>query len=557
MARMKPDSFDYSQTESNGEERVYDSLKKNLCDDWLICHSWRWLKHPNNKKTYKKQGEGDFVLFHPSCGIIVIEVKGGTIEYRENGKYYANNILIQNPEKQASDTKFEIKARLKERNLEDNVYVSHAVWFPDIIWNIDYPPNLNSQILFDKNDLTNPENKLRKLTSGNIIPIKDNKAIQIVEKMLFNSFKLVKSLKFSIQDTMTEMVRLNQQQINALEYLDEQHCIGVKGRAGTGKTLLAVYKAKQLSESGKKVLFLCFNRSLADWLSAELSGTNISVFTYHKYASDYLHKYKPWRIPDTSEESKGYFDHIGNEFSEVISENADEFDCCIIDEAQDLKPEWFTEIKNAFYPELHFYFFFDPLQIPYTRKIVLQEKHFSFGALIIPLYKNMRNTKQVSQSAWNVLRESYNEHKHFNSIDGDYPEVNLCEDEVADKVYQKIMLLINLEGISRESITILSMGNGTESKIGKQIYDIPVIPFRKFKGLENDIVLLIDVNYQHFHDPVFQRELYVAMTRSRFYTILFINNKDTIMKKAYLRYLGVENISQQIIEDQLKKNNYE
>lgn len=557
MARMKPDSFEYSHTESNGEGRVYDSLKKNLSDKWLVCHSWRWLKHAKHKGTHKNQGEGDFVLFHPDCGIIVIEVKGGSIEYKDDGKYYANGILIQNPEKQASDTKFDIIARLKEKGIDKMVYVSHAVWFPDVKWDIDYPANLDSQILFEINDLINPEQKLKHLVPNYIKPITDVKVIQQVEKLLSNSFKLVKCLRFSIQDAVSEMVRLNQQQINALEYLDEQRSLGIKGRAGTGKTLLAVHKAKQLSESDKRVLFLCYNRGLADWLTDELNGSGINVFTYHQYSLNYLKKYKPWRIQDTFVESASYFDYVGNEFSEVISENADGYDCCVIDEAQDLKPEWFTELKNTFYPNLQFYFFFDPLQILHSKKIALQDSHFDFGALIIPLYKNMRNTKQVSQASWNVLREKYNEHKHFNSIEGEYPEVILSGNDVAEMVYQKILLLINLEGISRERITLISMAAENRSDIGKEVYGIPVISYRKFKGLENDVVLIVDVNYKHFHDQVYQRELYVAMTRSRYSTILFIDNKDSIMKKAYQQYLNVTDITKEIINQELKKNNYE
>ena len=134
MARMIPDSFEYSETQSGGEERVFNALNEKLNDEWLIYHSWRWLKNLTNSTIRKSQGEGDFVLFHPNCGIIVIEVKGGTIEYRDNGKFYSNNNLIKNPEKQASDTKFDIVARLEEKGLKNLCYVGHCVWFPDIQW---------------------------------------------------------------------------------------------------------------------------------------------------------------------------------------------------------------------------------------------------------------------------------------------------------------------------------------------------------------------------------------------------------------------------------------
>jgi hypothetical protein len=356
MARIKPDDPYYYVTNSGAEKRIYVSLKEHLNDEWLVCYSWRWLKHPQNQKTKKQQGEGDFILFHPDCGIIVIEVKGGSIEYRDNGKYYSNGKLIQNPEKQASDTKFDIIQRLTDNNLNNKCYVSHCVWFPDIRWNIDYPPNLNSKTLFDERTLSNPEPILKALSPSYIKRVESNH-IQLIENILHKPFKIVKSLKFKISDTIEEQVRLNQEQIKAFEYLVEQKCIGVRGRAGTGKTLLAIQRAKEMAMFGKEnVLFLCFNSGLAEFIRNEINTyENIHISTMHSYALKYLEKYHPGRCLDKDLKSTEQFNYILNEWSEVIEDNKDNFSACIIDEAQDIAPEIFSAIKDAFYPSKKFY----------------------------------------------------------------------------------------------------------------------------------------------------------------------------------------------------------
>jgi hypothetical protein len=557
MARMKPDTFEYSSTNSPGEELVFEALKKKLDDNWLVCHSWRWLRHPQNHLTRKIQGEGDFVIFHPEAGIIVIEVKTGEIEFREDGKYYSKGGIIQNPEKQASDTKFEIVTRLKEKGLANKVYVSHAVWFPSIIWSGDYPANLSSQILFDQMDLDNPEVKLRSIASKFHPKVLDEAVVDSIEKFIAPTFKMVKTLRSSIKDNTTELVRLTQQQIAVYEQLGEYKCLGVRGRAGTGKTLLAINKARQLNQDKKKVLFLCFNKSLAERLKSELADTNVDVFTFHQYAGKYLRIYKPWRINDEIDEG-AFYDFIGDEFSEVISENEDKYECCIIDEAQDIKAEWFTEIKNAFVPLLHFYFFFDPLQIPYSRNITVNESQFDLGGLIVNLYKNMRNTRQISQAAYNILGYKYNPTKHFQPIEGNNPEVVLYENvnDIEDALSVKLNHILNIEFIDRRDITILSMNAEGKSAVNSEIYGFKIIPFRKFKGLENDIIMIIDITFSHFYDPVYERELYVAITRGRYSVTLFVDNANSVIKKAYEKELQVK-ISKNILEQELQKNNYE
>ena len=557
MARMKPDTFEYSNTGSAGENRVFESLRDNLDDKWLVCHSWRWLRHPANIRTDKTQGEGDFIAFHPDCGIIVIEVKGGTIEYRNDGKYYTNNILIQNPEKQASDTKFDLVARIKEKGFGKSCYVSHCVWFPDIRWNIEYPPNLSSKSLFDESDLTNPEEKLKALAPSFHERITDLKLIQGIEGLLHTTFKLVKSLRFKIEDTVKEELRLTQEQLNALEYLNEEKCIGIKGRAGTGKTLLAMHRATQIAQEGYKVLYLCYNKGLANHLQSTISPQKVDVYTYHQYAKSYLERHKPWRINFEDTDAPIDFDCIANEFAEVIDENLDLYTVCIIDEAQDLKPEWFLALKDAFINSGRFYFFFDPLQILYTKSIELHESHFDFGKLIIPLYRNMRNTKQVSMASLNVMGVRYNNTKHFTSIEGDFPKVIMCLNNEKQEIEQRINVLLNVEHIKRETITILSMEASGMSSIGEDIYGIPVTTFRKFKGLENEVVLIVDVNYSHLIDEVYQRELYAALTRSRYLSEIYFDNSPCLMKKAFCKRYELTNPDKETIYSLLKVENYE
>lgn len=556
MARMKPDSFDYYATDSKGEERVYNSLKEHLDDSWLVCHSWRWIRSSQNQQGRKSQGEGDFVLFHPSYGIIVIEVKGGTIEYREDGKYYSNGIQIQDPAKQASDTKYEIIGRLKNKKLDTECRVNYCVWFPDIRWSIPFPPSLNSKILFDKNALINPEPYLTSIGSSSR-PISDSQKIEAIEKLLFFSFKLVKNLLFRIEDNLDEHLRMTSQQEVISQSLGKNPILGVKGRAGTGKTLIATLKAIEFSKLGKKVLYLCSGRGLSEFLQERLSPSGVRVFTFHKYALKYLQRHHSARLPIDINGSTADFEYILGAYAEVADENRDNYDVCIIDEAQDLRSDVFDELRKAFIGKGYFYYFYDPLQIAFSRASSVDDPFEKNRDFIFELWKNMRNTVEVSKASLNIMGLNYQHDRDFSSLSGEPPTVVLIENHIEDHVKKKIIELTIIDRIPKSFISILSMKGEGRSVCGVEVEGIEVTTFRKFKGLDISIVLLVDVTLQHFIDEVYERELYMAMTRSKYSVVLFVENGQDLMKNEFCRKHNISAPDANVILNLLMENRYE
>ena len=82
--------------------------------------------------------------------------------------------------------------------------------------------------------------------------------------------------------------KMTAEQMYLLDYLEEQEEAAIHGVAGTGKTVLAVQKAKSLSETGT-VLFLCFNRFLKDHLQDAYSGeSGISFYTLDGLLARYI-----------------------------------------------------------------------------------------------------------------------------------------------------------------------------------------------------------------------------------------------------------------------------
>jgi hypothetical protein len=64
---------------SGAELTLFKRLRDDTSSELVAFHSVAWLVPTGNGRP--REGEADFVLAHPSHGVLVVEVKGGTIRY--------------------------------------------------------------------------------------------------------------------------------------------------------------------------------------------------------------------------------------------------------------------------------------------------------------------------------------------------------------------------------------------------------------------------------------------------------------------------------------------
>ena len=148
------------------------------------------------------------------------------------------------------------------------------------------------------------------------------------------------SLAPSISATVTEdgaaLVRLTEEQFNILELLASFSRVGVSGGAGTGKTLIAMERARRLAAEGRHVLLLCYNRALAVYLKTLAHGFTVS--TFHSLC-DSLAKSAglPWPSVPTGPDAQAFWRDEAPAFLLQALDRlpAERFDAVIVDEAQD------------------------------------------------------------------------------------------------------------------------------------------------------------------------------------------------------------------------------
>ena len=108
------------------------------------------------------------------------------------------------------------------------------------------------------------------------------------------------------------------------------------GPAGTGKTVLALEAARRASHSGKKVLWLCFNRLLGRWVSQQPVAQcgSVTASTLHQY----LLSVAGIKSPADPDDSFWKTDLPEAAISKLLGGHNDtsHFDLIIADEIQDL-----------------------------------------------------------------------------------------------------------------------------------------------------------------------------------------------------------------------------
>jgi len=381
----------------NSELRVANALK-SLDDHWTVIHNVTWQSVRAGREG---DGEADFLLLHPKYGMIVIEVKGGGISMAQ-GRWTTENrhgeiIPIKNPFDQARDSKYALSEYIKGRLGQFSLQYGHAACFPDMMTMPALGPAAREEIAWLRGDLHDVGPAV-----GRIIQHWQMKAalgpneIAAIVQLLAPTLRVSVPTALRSADAERRILELTAEQIEAFNGLRAARGGSVTGLAGSGKTLLAVARARQLIDDGFRTLLLCYNELLGHQLSDRLSPIAGSFAgTFHSLCIGEAKKARAAFPPELSS------DWWENEAPQVLissaAKNGTEFDAVVIDEAQDFAPSWLEALRCILRPgtDAPFFTFADPNQDLWNR----DWRSAQSGEFTYHLTKNLRNTQPIAERA--------------------------------------------------------------------------------------------------------------------------------------------------------------
>ena len=521
MVRIIPSEFD-DTNKSEAEKLIFNVIKKDFDENWIVFYSY--ILERKDKELKLIDAEIDFLFLHKTFGILIMEVKGGQIRCID-GKWFQNNVEIKNPYKQALTNKYCIKNHLaKYLNAEPPVPISHCVCFPDTFSQDSDSITTHSEITINGSSINYLLESVSSIMQQQKQPEYETDKIlfHTIKKALLPIFEFGYSLadKFGLEKR--KVFSLTDRQCELLTLISEHKRALIKGCAGSGKTIMAVKKAKQLASEGKKILLLCYNQMLAENLAYETKEfPNINAATYHNLCVTELEK-SGFNVEPEGDIKNFFQKEIPQKLLELITEQPIKYDAVIVDEGQDFLEDYWYTINELVSEDGSYYIFYDPDQNIYNSELRLPQLSTPFI-----LNKNCRNTKNIFNELKNIINKEI-------TIDIEDPEGEVVHylklpdnTQLRHKLSQILHDLVSNKNLKESQIVILGTHHlnhtsiGEDNKVGKFTLrengppDENIIPYyscMKYKGLESDVVILLD-----YHDTRWNSSStkYTAMSRAR------------------------------------------
>lgn len=516
------------------EREVLNQLKHQLPQDWVVVTNVTWAT--TGSRGYVKDGQADFVVLVPNSGMVIVEVKGSKeIWIDDDGCWYraeksGEKILVsKSPPEQAMGNMHEL-ARVVEQK---------GAWpkFPGrYSWLVVYPNGQANQVpaLFDASTLVTNRH-MHKLASrlrtslekrgfeGTSQMFTSAVVDRVAEILTSRPFSITKAdSKIDVQEDIKQIDALTRQQFAALRGIFELPRVAVMGPAGSGKTVLAIWRLQALIEAGKRAIYVCLNTKLAESLRKQHPDYAEAIVSVDKFFSTMCPS-----LRCTGDASVYFRETLPSAAFEIAESypSASRFDAIIVDEGQDFNELQLYVLNELLKREVGEWAIFTDRR----QDLFRAGSGDAFGAeVVFQLYHNCRNTLHV-----NSATNSYLGNLPVDSMpgmpEGEAPTVVSCssKDTIAVKAWELAKQWSTERGVVILSPYVLSNSSMADSRKGHGLtltenLDEMGAPdrvyfstIRSFKGIESPAIILIDADIPSDGEKsVFRFEdLYVACTR--------------------------------------------
>lgn len=557
MAQMYP-NLEPAQIEHNSELLVYQALKEQLPDQYVVLYSYTWL---SGAAGMLREGEADFVILHRDKGMLVLEVKGGELLFERNTWYRqlagGARKEIQNPLDQARKSMHVLYKLAQERGSKllrsEPLRYENAVMFPHCVYRGPLPASTRPELFMDSRSL----NDLHAAIDAAFGLRGDERGMSAqgfddLREALMPALRLYRPKGLLIDDVSRQLKTLTELQQQVFAGIYENERVLIDGHAGSGKTLLALDRALAFARSGKRTLLTCYNKTLAAWLQrcvnadpeSARDAALLDIKNFHALAMGLAGRARvELSIPSDPKAAHEFWRDemplIMEQALLVLGDEFEPYEAIVVDEGQDFFELWWcTLTDDLIVDDAPIYVFRDMKQSLWggdeSLPIDLPMKY--------SLAVNCRNTQLIAKTSAAVA--SVETPRLGQTPRGVIPQLIKVRSaaEQRGRVINAVRELIALEKLRPDQIALIgprAWGSGSLAGLAQiddhQLTDdalawaergeLLVTTARSFKGLEADAIILYDLD--GFSELFTRTDMYVACTRAKYLLIAICHGTES------------------------------
>ena len=535
MARIVP--TDWRTLEASGaaarEIETLAVLEGGLPDDLTVLHGVHWTRIDRGTAVF---GEIDFVVVTPSAHIVLIEQKSGFLTETPEGLVKRYSGKEKRVAVQLDRTLDALRARLAPVVQDEPVAIEYLLYCPDYTVKEPGTAGLPPERIVDERSRGRLCSRVQAAAGDE--PHRDVLAHKL-RRFFENELQLVPDVSALLGRAEQLVTRLSGGLATWARRLDfTPFRLRVVGTAGSGKTQLALAVLQDAAAQGRRALYVCFNRPLADHL-ARLAPDGAEVSSFHQLCDRVLRAAgEPidYRAPNV-------FALIEERFGALPVTPARQFDELVIDEGQDFQPHWKDALLRWLRPQGRLWWLEDPMQRLYERPPIDLPGFVSMRA-----EANYRSPRDVLGYV-NRLLAPERPIEAASPIAGGEVEFLTYADSPSLVAATKRAVTRALQSGFRPADTVLVTFSGRErstlhafDRIGPHRlkswqgrYDLLGQPefsegellietVYRFKGQSAPCVILTEVDFDSF-DELAQRKLFVGFTRASLKLIVVLSER--------------------------------
>lgn len=519
-------------------------LAAHLADEYLVFHGVHWSRVERGTALF---GEIDFVIMTPGGRLLLIEQKSGFLEEHPDGlmKRYAGT-----EKRVASQLNRNLQALQNRygRAFAGKLELDYLFYCPDYRVRQPAVAGIDPERIVDASRRQQLAEIIRRL-----LPLDEPQALASQVRQ-FLSQEL--SLAPEIGSIATAVTALEQRLSEGLATWGrrihaEPFRLRIIGSAGSGKTQLALAAMQDAQAAGRRLLYVCYNRPLADHM-AQLAPPKAQVATYHQLCDRVLRS--RGKTPDFS--AAQAFRHLEQAFAQMLSEAPVapdwQFDELIIDEGQDFSATWLEQLLRLVIPPGRVWWLEDPLQNLYE-----QPRLDLPGWVELHAHTNYRSPQEIvtslrrlgvvpqTMTAASPLSGSEVDILTYEDARGLVEQTRKALTQGLSQGFKRPQLALltwrgrehsQLLGYDRLGSHSLRRFNGQYDLLGNPLYDdgeVLAETLYRFKGQAAPWVVLTEIDFADYDERA-RRKLYVGATRASMRLTLVMSQRAAEKLMHYL-----------------------